>query len=406
MTRSAILALALLLACQTALAAKPPRPADYGPEPAEAASVPREVSAMPSPERNPDGTYTVKLPLTSLAPVSPTTLRGTTGAYSFTLPIPERWEVKNASLSFGYVNSSSLVARLSRLSFLVGGKVLGQIELRPESPRGKVEIPIPGAQLTPGYNECTFSVAQSYTEEFCQDSSHPSLWTSLELDTASVEITYALKPVPQKLSALSGYLFDPRCFLGGEVNIVLPEFSEDTVRLAILAASGVALRLDYQAVRLSVGQELKPGVDNIVIGDAPFVKKLLGARAPKIGDSTLALIPGEVYDKPGLPDLQTAVIVLSGMAGGVEKAVRAFSYLTYPFPDEPAAELGQVTDPDVATLESGKSLSRDKEYTLRSLGYVTRTVRGGGLGRPSSCSTSSPPDWISIRTATSLSPCT
>lgn len=374
MIRRALLASALLVLCfGLAHAAQQPQPAQ-----APAA----KSAAMPAPERLENGTYRVKLPLSSLSPVRNTTLTGAKAWSTFTLPVPERWDVKSASLSFGYVNSSSLVARLSRLSFLVGGRVLGQIELRPESPKGKVELPIPGNLLAPGYNECTFSVAQSYTEEFCENPTHPSLWTTLELDTATIEIVYEPRPVPRKLSAVADFLFDPRMFLGADVNIVVPEFSEAAVRQAALAASGAALRLDYQAARTRVSTEIVPGMDNIVVGGAEFARKLLGQRAPKIGDATVAVLPGLTPGKPDTPDPRTAIVLLSGSPEGVDKAVRAFSYLSFPFPDTPEADISQVADPAPDMLEAAKNISRDKEYTLRSLGYFTKTIRADSAQAP------------------------
>jgi hypothetical protein len=364
MIRAALLVLAILTATVPAHAAPAAKAAGQSSDLAEAQFL--------KPRSNADGTYTVKILLSSLTPAKNYTLRGATAGFAFSLPVPERWDVKSAALTFGYVNSSSLIARLSRLSFLVGGRVLGQIELRPESPKGKVEIPIPGNLLSPGYNECLFSVVQSYTEEFCEYPQHQSLWTNLELETATVEITYAMRPVPARLSAVSDFLFDSRAFLGSDVNIVLPEFSAKSVKLAAMAASGVALRMDYQAARTTVSSELKPGRDNIVIGDTAFVKQLLGSRAPKIGDSTMALLPGAGASGP---DPQTALVVLTGTPEGVEKAVRAFSYLSFPFPDTPEADLSQVTDPEPEMLEAARNISRDKEYTLRSMGYFTRTVR-------------------------------
>lgn len=374
MKRSTLLALTLLLSLpllRSAHGAQAAKAAPSGVETAQA-EAPREPGTLPRPERKPDGTYTVKLPLSSLSPVKNVPLRGSSAAFSFSIPVPERWEVRSAAISFGYVNSSSLIARLSRLSFLVGGRVLGQVELRPESPKGRVEIPIPGSLLAAGYNECTFSVVQSYTEEFCEYPQHQSLWTNLELDTATVEINFAMKPVPRRLSAISDFLFDSRAFLGADVNIVLPEFSEKAVRLAALAASGVALRMDYQAARTSVSHELKPGKDNIVIGDSASVQRLLGAGAPKIAEATMALLPGA---GPTGPDPFTCVIVLSGSPEGTERAVRAFSYLSFPFPDTTEADLSQVTDPEPEMLEAARNISRDKEYTLRSMGYATKTVR-------------------------------
>ncbi|GFK94119.1 Cyclic di-GMP-binding protein [Fundidesulfovibrio magnetotacticus] len=364
MIRPLLLALALLaIAPLQASAAQSEAPA------------PVASAAVPEPVRNTDGSFTVKLPLTSLSPVRNVTLRGVSAAFSFTLPVPERWEVKRAALTFGYVNSSSLLPRLSRLTFAVSGKTLAQIELRPESPKGRVEIPIPGSLLPVGYNECTFLAVQSYTEEFCEYPQHQSLWTTLELDQASVEVTYALKPVPQRLSAVADFLFDPRSFLGAEVHVAVPEISEQTVKQAALAASGVALRLDYQAARLTVSDRLRPGCDNIVIGDATFAQRLLGPTAPRPGESAMAILPGPPRPGTNVPDPDTAVILLTGNPEGVQKAVRAFSYLSFPFPDTPTVDISKVSDPAPAMLEAARNVSPDKEYSLRALGFATRTFR-------------------------------
>jgi len=357
--------LALLLAAHPALpslAAAPASGPASGADPAPAAS-----AARPRPVQGPDGSLTVKLPLSSLAPVRSVTLRGVSAAYSFSLPVPERWDVRSASLTFGYVNSSSLLPRLSRLTFGVAGRTLAQIELRPESPKGRVEVPIPGALLRPGYNECLFQAIQSYTEEFCEYPQHQSLWTTLELQEAALEITYVPKPVPARLSAVTDFLFDPRDFLGAEVNIAVPEFSEQYVKLAALAASGVALRMDYQAARATVSTALRPGADNIVIGDSTFVQRLLGPAAPRPGDSGMAILPGPGRDR--------ASIALTGTPEGMEKAVRAFSHLSFPFPDAPATDISRVTEPDPGMLEAARNISRDKEYSLRALGYATKTFR-------------------------------
>lgn len=375
MIRTMLLALAFLVASPAAWAAPQPGAPRAAAPLREAPPKPEELPAAPKPTRNEDGTYSVRLPLSSLSPVKNTTLMSSNDSFLFAIPIPERWEVKEASITFGYVNSSTLLARLSRLTVRLGGRVLGQIELRPESPKGRVELPVPGDLLKPGYNECVFIASLLSTEEFCESPNNASLWTTLEMETATVEIRYGLKPIPPRLSAISGFLFDKRMFLGTDVNIVLPEFTENTMRQAAIAASGAALRLDYQAARTRVSNALVPGMDNIVVGDAEFARKVLGKRAPAIGESTMAILPGEAPGKPGTPDPDTAVILLSGSPAGVDKAVRAFSFLSFPFPDTPTADLNRVSEPDPGLLDLKDNINRDKEYTFRSLGFFSKTIR-------------------------------
>lgn len=65
------------------LKAAPARP-DAGQTPASS----REIAAQPKPERRADGTYTIRLPLSSLSPVKNVPLKGASAAFTFSLPVP------------------------------------------------------------------------------------------------------------------------------------------------------------------------------------------------------------------------------------------------------------------------------------------------------------------------------
>jgi hypothetical protein len=119
--------------------------------------------------------------LRKIAPVSDVQLRGSKDAYAFSIPIPERWRVKQATFHFGYVNSSALLPLNSRLVFRIHGRPLAQVRLNPNAPVGEVTVTIPGDLLKEGYNPCLISVSQHYTIEECEDPFSPELWTWVNL---------------------------------------------------------------------------------------------------------------------------------------------------------------------------------------------------------------------------------
>lgn len=223
----------------------------------------------------------LKIPLHKISPIGTVDLKCVTAEYSITIPIPERWEVKKASISFKYVNSSGLLAGKSRMVIKLNKFPLAQIKLNPLATEGAVDMPIPALLLKPGYNELIFSVSQHYTME-CENPCAEDLWTTLKLDEGFLEIEYDPKPVPLKLSTISNFLFDPKTFPYGEVNIVIENFSSEAVTVASIAASGIARRFDYKKVLFTVSEDIKPGYDNILVGRKEFVKKFLGQRDVEI----------------------------------------------------------------------------------------------------------------------------
>lgn len=56
-------------------------------------------------------------PLTRLAPVGVVDLKGPASSYGIKVPIPERWDLRSATLRFTYVNSNTLKDTLIKACF-------------------------------------------------------------------------------------------------------------------------------------------------------------------------------------------------------------------------------------------------------------------------------------------------
>ncbi|MGR3218635.1 MAG: cellulose biosynthesis cyclic di-GMP-binding regulatory protein BcsB, partial [Candidatus Anammoxibacter sp.] len=203
----------------------------------------------------------MEIELYKLAPVDTIQLICATAEYSLTISIPERWQVKKAILNFGYVNSASLLKSRSRLLIKMNGYPLAQIKLNPVVPEGEAKISIPATLMDPGFNTLSFKVFQHYTYD-CEDFCAPELWTILKLKDATLYIEYDLKPVPLRMSAVADFLFDPKVFPHGAVNIITEDMSDEIITMAGVIASGISLRYEYRQVLFSMSKEIKPNYDN------------------------------------------------------------------------------------------------------------------------------------------------
>jgi hypothetical protein len=326
---------------------------------------------------------TMRIPLKKLAPVQNHQLRGTMDNYNFTIPIPERWKVQKATLHFSYVNSSALIPHNSRLIFTVHDQPLAQVRLNPDTPEGDVTVPIPGALLKTGYNPCNLWVVQHYTDEQCEDPFAPELWTWLKLSDAYFIFELEAVPVPQRVSAIADFLFDPRNIFDTRVNLVIPELTPAYLKAASLAASGIALRYEYRAPDLILSQTLRPGMDNILIA----MRKHLGSVAPNLkttlegaGIAVHHLTEKRSAPAPGQPDavenpLRALVVISAQEEADIETACRAFASLSYPLPDSPSTRIAAVKLPEVDEHMLQKGLQPGKTYTLASLGIRTTEFR-------------------------------
>lgn len=317
----------------------------------------------------------VRIPLPEVAPVSVHKLQGAYSGFDFSFSVPERWDVREAVLTFPYVNSTALLRENSRLTVELNRHPLAQVVLDPLSPEGKVSVRLPVNLLVPGYNELSFKVSQHYVLE-CEDPTAPELWTVLKLDEAFLDLVFSLKPLPLRLSILPTLVFDPANPRPEKVHIVVASTSREDVERAVLTASAIAVRFSYRPVEFSVSDHLEPGRDNVVVGDSKFFGRIFGNSAPKTEGAYL-----EVRHMPrpdgNQPDYGHVVILVGGPDdASVKKALRALAFLSFPFPDTASTVIREVVPPPVGPYEALNMLQLGLTYTFRDLGFPSFTFRG------------------------------
>lgn len=314
--------------------------------------------------------FRLNIPITKLAPVSTTTLMGSANHIKVKIPIPDRWQVKSAVLNFSYVNSTALLQSRSRLVVWLNEHPIAQITLNPQLPQGKASINLPVNLLKVGYNELNFTVAHHYTLE-CEDPSSPELWTTLEFDKSTFDFDISLKKVPENLSSIANFLFDSKMFGKNEVNIVIGDKKEETIELASIVASGIALRFEYRAINFTVSEGIKKGLDNIIIGNSEFIKSVTGIL---IQDKGSIMAIKTTHDDP-----YHAYIILKGdNSEELRKAVAAFASLNFPFPKTQFMKIDSVKlTPQV--VPSGKGiLLPGYEYSFKDVGFFNTNFKGVG----------------------------
>jgi len=316
------------------------------------------------------------VPLNKLAQAGTARLEGIHSGYTVKVPVPERWTIREAVLRFSYVNSSALLPQNSRLVVELEGHPLGQVALDPLSTVGRVELPLPPSLLEPGYNDLHFSVSQHYTLE-CEDPSAPELWTVLELDKASLDLRASLDPVPLELSRMGDFLFDPKLFPVGEAHVVVESLDADFLRLASLAASGVALRFDYRPVHFTLSQRLRPGVDNVVVGLKGFCEKISGSSGPSLSGASLGIAPLPAASVPeGRDPFHALVLVCGESLEDLRLASKTFAFLSFPFPDADSMEVRSLEMPETLPYAAPGTIAPGEKYTFEALGFSSATLRG------------------------------
>ncbi len=320
---------------------------------------------------------TARFPLYKLSPVPAMDLKCVLGQDSIQIPVPERWEIKKARLTFGYANSTNLIADISHISVKLNGIPVAQRKFNSLVPSGTIDVALPPELLPSGYNTLTFQAVQHYARE-CESPCAPDLWTTINLNKAFIEFDYALKPAPNKLSEVSGFVFDPKISPHGDVNVITENKTSENVTSAGIVAAGIARRFDYKKVSFSVASGLKPGVDNVLIGKKQFVESFLtglGIQPPKISGPYLRVM--RLPAGAGRTDQFHSLLVVSGKTSDeIKLAAETLTGMTIPFPGTDEMTAFEFTLPEITLYGGRLVLTADKDYAFKMLNLATHTFEG------------------------------
>jgi hypothetical protein len=341
---------------------------------------------------------TVKVPLQKFTAASALEMRCVTGGQNLSIPIPERWKVTRVVLSLHYTVSNNMLSDLSQMVLKVNGELVAQMKLDSQAPGATREVEIPVERLKSGYNTLTFQVAQHYQRNQCEQPCAPDLWTNISVSQSSLQMDYEMRPVPLKLGEVTGWIFDPKQFPEAAINMVADVSTPEAVTTVGMVASGIARRLDYRKVRFSHSDDIKSGVDNILIGTMAYVSEVLAKYGIKLEASDGGLIKVfYVPKKDGGKDGLHALIVVAGeQPTSLKIAAETFANMSLPYPGTDEMHAFEFSMPDISMYSGREELIPDKLYEFNTLGMSSSSFLGFN-GRATNKGFSNPASDLSFR---------
>lgn len=318
----------------------------------------------------------LRIPLSKLTPQKSVDLRCVKNEYLIPIPIPERWEIKNSAASISYANSANLLGDKSQLSVRLNDRIIRQVKLNPITRNGKAYFNLPITQMKPGYNNLTFNVVQHYSND-CEQYCASDLWTTIYMDESYLDIEYTLKDVPLTLSNISDFLFDPKIYPHGNVNIITENYTSEMLTIAGIAASVAALKFDYKKVFFTSSNDIKKDYDNILIGTKGFVENFLRQKKVDIK------IPGPFLKiihtpyKNGRTDPLHGTLIISGNnQNDINVAAETLAGMTIPYPDTDEMIIKGLNPPEIPRYSGRQVLNAGEIYNFKNLDLPTRTFNG------------------------------
>lgn len=321
---------------------------------------------------------TVTQPLEKFTSLSSMELRCTHDAQHLSIPIPERWKLHKAVLSLRYTASNNLIGDLSQMSININDEPIAQTKLNTQSPGAATEITIPVSLLKSGYNTLEFDVVQHYLRGQCELPCAPDLWTKISLMESTLQIEYDLKPLPLKLGEVTGMIFDPKQFPEAAVNIITENVTRDSVTLAGIVASGIARRFDYRKVKFGFSNQIKEGMDNVLIGSEQFANKIGVSKGQASVTSDAGLLKiSHLPTKDGKVDDKHALISITGEKSAALKVVaETLASMTMPFPGTGEMSAYEFSMSDISMYSGRETLTADKTYDFKTLDQPTHAFTG------------------------------
>lgn len=321
---------------------------------------------------------TVSTTLDKLSPYPALTMTCENDEQGVDVPVPERWKVTQAVADIHYTVSLALDPDVSQLIFLINGTPFALTRLKASEPDMRVKLNIPTQYMVSGYNRLSFRVTQATKAKGCETPCSPDKFTYINLVDSSLKIDYEKKPVPMELSTIAGFLFDPKIFPVGHVNLIMEDHSSASMTQASIVASGIARRFDYRKVIFSVSDAPRPGMDNLVIGRTSFVQSLLDPYGLSLGSVTGAYI--KIFPLPNAgaePDPTHALIVITGRQHDSAKlAAETFANISVNFPGSQDLDASAFKVPDIPVYAGREVLQASKTYDFKTLNFPTTTFHG------------------------------
>ncbi len=323
---------------------------------------------------------TLQMPLSKLAPSQTMTLTCTSDEQSVSIPLPDRWIIRRATIDLHYTSSNNMLGELAQLAVKVNNVPVAQTKLNPSSPDVLVKLNLPVQYLEPGYNKIAFAASQHIPVlgKQCEKPCSPDLWTTINLKDSILELEYEEMAVPLALSSIADFLFDPKTLPEGHVNLITEDQSAESLTSLGIVSSGIARRYDYRKVTFTVSQDVVPGIDNVLVGRKAFVDGFLNARGLSLGKVEGGYL--KIFALPAGGGQFDAAHVLLSVTGEqydqVKLAAETFANISFGFPGSPELNAYSFKMPEIEAYGGRDVVHANKTYTFKTLNFPSTTFKG------------------------------
>ncbi len=231
----------------------------------------------------------------------------------FTLPIPDRYQVKAIREYIQYLPGLGTSHEGSYLLGYLNGNLVSQSKLVTNPMERKIEglkFDIPIDKLYEGYNSLELLIIQSpipksiptssssggggggalfsatqRTVSKCQQvviaaggggGGAPSeIWTQIDTENSYIELDFSIREFEEKLSSIKKFMFDNKSMIKGKINFVLPKTpSENDFYNYSFFSYYISKVLGFRDIDIFVSTEINDNMHNVIIAKRQDLKKV------------------------------------------------------------------------------------------------------------------------------------
>ncbi len=341
-----------------------------------------------------DGRYRTLVPLASIREQQGgMRLQGANAGENLSIAIAPQAKTDMARLVLRHATSRAQEDAVPHLRIGVNGQFAAQVAGATSLTPVMDEIRMDGRIFRPGFNQLRLDALQRYTFD-CQDPTAAELWTEVDTQRSSLELTYERRPFTGTLADLDAFMSPG---VGGVEHLVIAtggaEPTAKHLRWGALATQAVANRMQYRLPEISRAQigvqrartgsnSPAPGLDLDIRGAALADLILVGTFAEL--DGALSIDPSTVEEDEGYlsvgaspyDDTRFLIVVSGHNDEAVERAVLALGLGSFPFSASETAQIGPLDAPYAISSARRGPLKPGATYSLATLGFRTATTIG------------------------------
>lgn len=199
-------------------------------------------------------------------------VRGVDGFYSIDLASPNKWDIIEASGYIKYTPSILLLKDLSSVVVTFNDVVVSQFKIFDNEHSGtKFNIE---QSLFDENNILKFEAIQHYTNE-CEDGSHSSLWSDIDLVNSYIELHVRPRPIKEIVSSIKSDVFDDKQYSVTPLNFVLNKKDDESLKNFALFSAVASANLKYKLEQITVSDKIDVKNHNLIIATKDKAREML-----------------------------------------------------------------------------------------------------------------------------------